>query len=235
MASKICPRCGAKNPSNVYSCQKCAASLIDVPSPSFPASNSSWSPESNSPASTAATNWEDTAMRGVDTTDEEATPPVTQLRDHFPATGEPIAVVRQSPWSSVLNALYASFFFLIFGFGAGVGSLNILWTILYFAAVVGIPIILGYFLRPKYYFYESYLLKESRGSSQQIDYSEIESVSQRRSRISLLLKGSQGQRFRNRGIAIPGDPKLPDGSDLASYLRAKIPPKAKSDDDKGRA
>lgn len=236
MASKICPYCGAKNPSDAYSCSNCAASLVEIPSASFPSSSptqygtsssSSWSsvPQQNqNPAIPSGFQRKNDQQEASTTT--TSMPAITSTV----STGEmPVAVVSQSPWTSIANSLVWVLFILIFGLGLGVSSLGLLGEIAYVAAVIAVPTLIGYLLRPKYEFYETHLARQSRSGKQEIPYSEIQSVDQRRGNILLYLKQQQaspaaGRLFRNSRIAIPGNPKLSNGADLATWLRTKITP-----------
>jgi hypothetical protein len=128
---------------------------------------------------------------------------------------------------SVANSFVSTLFLLIFGFGAGVGSFGLLVEIAYVVGVIAVPSVIGYLLRPKYEFYETHLIRQARGGRQQIQYSEIQTVDQRRGQILLFLKQATDmpvRMFRNSRVAIPGNPKLSMGTDLASWLRTKITP-----------
>jgi hypothetical protein len=128
---------------------------------------------------------------------------------------------------SVANSFVSTLFLLIFGFGAGVGSFGLLVEIAYVVGVIAVPSVIGYLLRPKYEFYETHLVRQARGGRQEISYSEIQTVDQRRGQILLYLKQSTDmpvRMFRNSRVAIPGNPKLSTGTDLASWLRTKITP-----------
>jgi hypothetical protein len=139
--------------------------------------------------------------------------------------GQPVVVVEQSPWRGVINALIWVVLIAFFGIGFGFTSFDLVYVAI-LAAIIAVPLILSLLFRPKYEFYDSYLLRVSRRGSQQIDYSEIESAEKFRNNVRIELKNQQGVRFGPRGIVIPGDPKLSDGTDLSSWLKAKIPHKA---------
>jgi hypothetical protein len=224
VASKICPNCGTKNPSKAYSCSNCAASLIDTSAPSFttsPATSSSWSAPSNTQNSSFSKLPQQRDLGQTST-------PVT-------GGGQPVAVVRQSPLRSIINALVTVIFVVVFGIGIGLASYGALISVAILAAIIGIPVVLGFLFRPKFEFYDSYFLRASRRNSQQIDYSEIKSVEKYRSSIRIELKTQEGDRFGPRGILIPADPKLSDGTDLSAWLKSKIPapPPASSGSDGG--
>ncbi len=146
------------------------------------------------------------------------------------STGEmPVAVVSQSPWMSIANSFVWIIFILIFGFGVGVGSFGLLGEIVYVIAVIAVPTLIGYLLRPKYEFYETHLARQARGGKQEVPYSEIQFVDQRRGQILLSLKQqagtpAAGRMFRNSRVVIPRNPKLSSGADLATWLRTKITP-----------
>ncbi len=137
--------------------------------------------------------------------------------------GQPVAVIQQSPLRSIINALITVAFVVFFGIGIGLASYGALITIAILAAIIAIPIILGFLFRPKYEFYDSYFVRASRRNSQQIDYSEIKSVDKYRSTVRILLKSQQGVRFGSQGVLIPSDPKLSNGTQLSDWLKSKIP------------
>jgi hypothetical protein len=213
LASKICPICGAKNPSTAYSCSNCAASLIDTSSSSFgsgPTTSSSWS----MPRSTQDTSYTRSPdLRGVGQT---STP--------LSVGGQPLAVVQQSPLRSIINALITVAFVVFFGIGLGLTSYGALVSIAVLAAIISIPVILGFLFRPRFEFYDSYFLRATRRNRQQIDYSEIKSAEKYRSSIRIELKAQEGAGFGPRGVLIPGDPKLSDGTDLSAWLKSRITP-----------
>ncbi len=214
MASKICPNCGAKNPGTAYSCSSCAASLIDIPSASIP----------NSASQTTTASWSTQNPENYANANMKGTPSaLSQTGESVGSLGQPLVTVRQSALSGIANALITGIFFLLFGFSAGLGSGGLLFEILYAAAVIAIPFALSYFLRPTYEFYDTSFQKVSRTSTQRWEYVDIQSVSQRRSRIIIVLKQSEGERFGRRSVAIPGNPKF-SGTDLATWLASKIPP-----------
>jgi ribosomal protein L40E len=238
MASKICPYCGAKNPSDTYSCSNCAASLVEIPSATFPSSTPT---QYGTPSSTSSSPWTSVSQQNQNSStppsvqekyDQESTTTTTTMPNSTStvSTGEiPVAVVSQSPWMNIANSGVWILFILIFGLGAGVGSFGLLGEITYVAAVIAVPTLVGYLLRPKYAFYETHLARQARGGKQEIPYSEIQSVDQRRGNILLYLKQQQaspsaGRMFRNSRIAIPGNPKLSNGGDLATWLRTRITP-----------
>ena len=224
VASKICPNCGTKNPSTAYSCSNCAASLIDTSSPSLtatPTTSSSWSTPSNTQNSSFSKLPQQRDLGQTST-------PVT-------VGGQPVAVVKQSPLRSIINALVTVIFVVVFGIGIGLASYGALISVAILAAIIGIPVILGFLFRPKFEFYDSYFLRASRRNSQQIDYSEMKSAEKYRSSIRIELKTQEGDRFGPRGILVPADPKLSDGTDLSTWLKSKIPspPPASSGSDAG--
>ncbi len=202
MASKICTSCGAKNPSSAYICTNCAASLLDVDSAPY---------RSQTPVS-----W---STQKTDTASVQPTPVAEETRT---STGPPIAVVEQSQLGSVLNALGNVIYLLIFGLGAGIVFGGEILSVVIIVVVVVVPIVLGYLFRPKYEFYASRLVRVSRSGHKYIDYSQISSVNKARSRIIITLGVAESD-FRRGRIVIPGDPKLPDGMDLSTWLKSKIP------------
>lgn len=222
MASKICPSCGAKNPSTAYSCSNCAASLIDIPSASFPSSTATASGYSSLPSSVTPSQ----SAPSTSPSPKNERQMTTRAVETYPTGEQPIVVFRQSPWTSVANALVSSVFLLIFGFAVGIASIGLLASISYIVVIVAIPGVIGYLLRPKYEFYDTHMVRVARGGGQQVPYSEIQSVDQRRGGIVLSLKQSeeQGRMFRIRPIVIPGNPKLSTGSDLLTWLKGKITP-----------
>lgn len=150
-----------------------------------------------------------------------------------PATGSPVAVVEQSQLGSVMNALGNVIYLLIFGLGAGIAFGSEIVSILIIVVIVVVPIMLGYLFRPKYEFYDSGLVRISRSGQKQIEYSQFSSVTKSRSHIIITLQGGEAN-FRRGRIVIPGDPKLPDGTDLSTWLKSKIPQvQAKEHDEYG--
>jgi hypothetical protein len=137
--------------------------------------------------------------------------------------GQPVATVQQSPIRSIVNALITVIFVVIFGFGIGLASYGALIAVAILAAIIAIPVVLGFLFRPKFEFYDSYFSRVSRRNSQQIDYSEIKSVEKYRSSLRIVLKTQEGERFGPRAILVPGDPKLSDGTDLSAWLKSKVP------------
>jgi hypothetical protein len=113
-------------------------------------------------------------------------------------------------------------FIVILGLGVGFTSYGTLIPIVVLAAVIAIPVVIGFLFRPKFEFYDSYFERTNRRGSQQINYSEIRSVDKYRSSIRILLKGQESERFGPRAVLIPGDPKLSNGTDLSAWLKSKI-------------
>jgi hypothetical protein len=224
MASKICPSCGAKNPSDAYSCQNCAASFVDFP------------PEGSVPSDISSISGRTYRKETAPPTDsfEKAPVTVTSARYQTPSIqtdGQPVAVVRQSAMRNMLNALTTLVFLLLFGIGAGFATGSELLSILIIAAVVGVPFAFGYIFRPSYEFYDTHFTKVSRSSRQETSYSDIQSVDPSRSGIRIVLKNKSNEvsPFRQRGVIVPGNPKLPDGSDLAAWLKGKVSPQKETD------
>jgi uncharacterized membrane protein YhiD involved in acid resistance len=114
-------------------------------------------------------------------------------------------------------------FVIFFGIGFGITQLGALIAVVILAAIIAIPVILGFLMRSRFEFYDSYLQRSSRTNNQQIEYSEMKSVEKFRSTIRIELKSQTDDRFRQRGILIPGDPKLSDGTDLSTWLKKKVP------------
>ena len=218
MASKICPSCGAKNPSTAYSCSNCAASLIDFSSPST--STTSYSSQNPTSQSTTDEHRDFSSENSLVTRSSSS-----EQSQRLLTAEQPIVTVKQSVLSGVVNALVTSLFFLFFGFSFGLGSF--LYQLIYAVAVIAIPFGLWYFFRPNFEFFDTYFKRVSRTGSQSWEYSNMESVSERRSRIMIFLKSVQGEIFGHRPITIPGNVKFA-GTDLASWLKSKIPP-AKQD------
>ena len=136
--------------------------------------------------------------------------------------GPPIAVVEQSQLGGILNALGNVVYLLIFGLGAGIIFGSEIVSIAIIVAIVVVPLVLGYLYRPKFEFYDSGLIRLSRSGQKHIEYSQISSVNKARSRIIITL-GDNEANFRRGRIVIPGDPKLPDGMELSTWLKSKIP------------
>lgn len=122
----------------------------------------------------------------------------------------------------MLSALGNVIYLLIFGLGAGIVFGGEIVSIAIIVAIVVVPLVLGYLFRPKYEFYDSGMVRISRSGQKHIDYSQISSVNKARSRIVVTL-GVAEPDFRRGRIVIPGDPKLPDGMDLSTWLKSKIP------------
>jgi hypothetical protein len=121
-----------------------------------------------------------------------------------------------------MNALITVVFVVIVGFGVGFSSFGALISIAILAAIIAVPVILGFLYRPTFEFYDSFLQRTSRRGSQSIDYSEMRSVDKYRSSIRILLKGRESERFGPRALLIPADPKLSDGTELSAWLKSKI-------------
>jgi hypothetical protein len=218
VASITCPSCGAKNPANAYSCSNCAASLIDTSTPSFgsgPAVSNS-----GSPVSTSWSGYNQTpAASETKAADQQVT---NQPTVPLAVGGQPVAVVEQSPWRSIINALVYVAFIALFGIGFGIQTYDLLYVAV-IAAVIAVPMIFGILFRPKFEFYESYFQRVTRRNTQQINYSDITDAEKFRNSIRISLKGQEGMRFGPRGMVIPGDPKLADGTYLSAWLKAKVP------------
>lgn len=217
VTSIICPNCGAKNPRNSYSCSNCGASLIDTSTPSF-----SSGPSVSNSDSSGSSSWS--------TYNKTPTVPETKMTDQvtnqpsIPLSmgGQPVAVVQQSPWRSVINALVYVVFIAFFALAFGLGAYGLVYIAI-IAVIIAVPMILGLLFRPKFEFYDSYFLRVTRRNSQQINYSDLASAEKYRNSFRVDLKSQEGVRFGPRGIVIPGDPKLADGTYLSAWLKTKIP------------
>jgi hypothetical protein len=129
--------------------------------------------------------------------------------------------VQQPAWRSIINGLVTLAFVGLFGFGL---STIYNWTyVTVLALVVAVPIALGLLFRPKFEFFDTYFQRITRRNSQQIEYSELESVEKYGKTVRITLKSRDQVRFGPRGLLVPGDPKIADGVLLSDWLRAKVP------------
>jgi hypothetical protein len=135
--------------------------------------------------------------------------------------GQPVVTVQQPAWRSVINGLITLAFVGLFGFGL---STFYDWTyVVVLILVVALPIALGLLFRPKFEFFDTYFQRITRRNSQQIEYSELETVEKYGNNVRITLKSRDQVRFGPRGLLIPGDPKIADGTLLSDWLRAKVP------------
>ena len=137
-------------------------------------------------------------------------------------TTQPVAVVESSFTGTLLNALITTIFLLFFGLQA-TGSLpsDTYGIIAGIGIALGAPLLFTYVSRSRFDFYDTHFSKASRIRSRDYDYSDMESVEKWRGGLRVSLKQERG--FMNSTVIIPKNPKLENGSDLATFLSQKIP------------